>query len=66
MGFRALSILTMRGVLPVSALVLRRVVTPCHSIACPGRTMEGTRLTIQYKHPNGYEYTIRTPGTPSR
>lgn len=43
-----------------------RVVTPCHSTAAPGRVMEGTRLTIQYKPPNGYEYTIRTPGTPTR
>lgn len=49
--------------------VLKRdfwVIAPCHSTACPGRVMEGTRLTIQYKVPNGYEYTIRTPGTPSR
>jgi hypothetical protein len=50
----------------VSIVLVCRVVTPCHSTAVPGRVMEGTRLTIQYKPPNGYEYTIRTPGTPTR
>jgi len=28
--------------------------------------MEGTRLTIQNHPPEGYEYSIRTPGTPPR
>ena len=42
------------------------VVTPCMSTAFPGKTMEGTRLTLQYVHPEGYEYSIRTPGTPPR
>jgi len=42
------------------------VVTPCHSIARPGAIMEGTRLTIQYMHPEGVEFSIRTPGTPPR
>eukprot|EP00026_Physarum_polycephalum_P002160 Phypoly_transcript_02165.p1 GENE.Phypoly_transcript_02165~~Phypoly_transcript_02165.p1 ORF type:complete len:924 (+),score=154.83 Phypoly_transcript_02165:113-2884(+) len=42
------------------------VVTPCHSTARPGSIMEGTRLTIQLSNPEGYEYSIRTPGTPPR
>ena len=55
------------------------IVSPCRSVAVPGRTMEGTRLTIQKKPaskfaPKGnaealnahYEFTIRTPGTPPR
>jgi len=42
------------------------VVTPCHSTARPGAIMEGTRLTIQLANPEGYEYSIRTPGTPPR
>eukprot|EP00741_Cyanophora_paradoxa_P021213 tig00000237_g20474.t1 len=42
------------------------VITPCHSTARPGRTMEGTRLTIQARPPEGYEFSIRTPGTPAR
>lgn len=42
------------------------VVTPCHSTAVPGKVMEGTRLTIQRSPPEGYEYSIRTPGTPPR
>jgi len=28
--------------------------------------MEGTRLTVVAKEPNGHEFTIRTPGTPER
>jgi len=28
--------------------------------------MEGTRLTLQKSEPEGYEYSIRTPGTPPR
>lgn len=49
--------------------VLRRdfwVCTPCHSLKTPGKVMEGTRLTLQYVHPEGFEYSIRTPGTPPR
>jgi hypothetical protein len=42
------------------------VVTPCHSTATPGKIMEGTRLTLQYVPPEGFEYSIRTPGTPPR
>jgi hypothetical protein len=42
------------------------VVTPCHSRWKPGRTMEGTRLTLVTKGRQGYEFTIRTPGTPAR
>jgi hypothetical protein len=42
------------------------VVTPCHSVATPGKIMEGTRITIQASPPEGYEYSIRTPGTPPR
>ena len=42
------------------------VVTPCYSTANPGKVMEGTRLTLQATLPEGYEYSIRTPGTPPR
>jgi len=42
------------------------VTTPCHSTARPGVVMEGTRLTCQFSPPEGYEYSIRTPGTPPR
>lgn len=40
------------------------VITPCHSV-CSEDVMEGTRLTVQ-KGPNGFKYSIRTPGTPDR
>lgn len=49
--------------------IMRRdfwVVTPCHSTAKAGKIMEGTRLTLQYTAPEGYEFSIRTPGTPPR
>lgn len=49
--------------------IMRRdfwIVTPCHSIARPGTILEGTRLTIQNSPPEGFEYSIRTPGTPPR
>eukprot|EP01091_Cochliopodium_minus_P012349 TRINITY_DN3721_c0_g1_i1.p1 TRINITY_DN3721_c0_g1~~TRINITY_DN3721_c0_g1_i1.p1 ORF type:complete len:916 (+),score=281.95 TRINITY_DN3721_c0_g1_i1:281-2749(+) len=39
------------------------VTTPCHSTADKGKILEGTRLTIQYIAPEGYELSIRTPGT---
>ncbi|KAL6073358.1 Suppressor of RPS4-RLD 1 [Balamuthia mandrillaris] len=42
------------------------VVTPCYSTARPGKIMEGTRLTLQASSPEGFEYAIRTPGTPPR
>jgi len=42
------------------------VVTPCASTQLPGKTLEGTRLTLQYSPPDGFEYSIRTPGTPDR
>ena len=42
------------------------VVTPCNSVARPGCIMEGTRLTLQYSTPEGFEFSIRTPGTPPR
>jgi hypothetical protein len=49
--------------------IMRRdfwVVTPCHSTAKSGKIMEGTRLTLQFSPPEGYEFSIRTPGTPPR
>ena len=42
------------------------VVTPCYSVKHSGKIMEGTRLTLQYSAPEGFEYSIRTPGTPPR
>eukprot|EP01121_Diplochlamys_sp_Union-15-3_P001844 TRINITY_DN115_c0_g2_i1.p1 TRINITY_DN115_c0_g2~~TRINITY_DN115_c0_g2_i1.p1 ORF type:complete len:413 (+),score=63.44 TRINITY_DN115_c0_g2_i1:377-1615(+) len=42
------------------------VITPCYSLARPGKYMEGTRLTLQNAPPEGFEYSIRTPGTPAR
>jgi hypothetical protein len=47
------------------------VVTPCiRSVTdSPSGTpddMEGTRLTIVAHEPDGFEFTIRTPGTPAR
>ncbi|KAF2074595.1 hypothetical protein CYY_004102 [Polysphondylium violaceum] len=42
------------------------VVTPCYSRCDQQKIMEGTRLTLQYVHPEGYEFAIRTPGTPER
>eukprot|EP01105_Mastigella_eilhardi_P014038 TRINITY_DN3191_c0_g1_i1.p1 TRINITY_DN3191_c0_g1~~TRINITY_DN3191_c0_g1_i1.p1 ORF type:complete len:278 (-),score=78.51 TRINITY_DN3191_c0_g1_i1:136-969(-) len=42
------------------------VVTPCRSVARPGHVMEGTRLTLQLSPPEGFEFSIRTPGTPAR
>ena len=38
------------------------VVIPCAGSGC----WEGTRLTLLRHEPNGFEFTIRTPGTPSR
>jgi len=42
------------------------VETPCHSIARPGKIMAGTRITLLQKAPDGFDFTIRTPGTPPR
>lgn len=42
------------------------VVAPCASIATKGLVLEGTRITLQRKEPDGYDFTIRTPGTPKR
>ncbi|KAJ5077958.1 suppressor of rps4-rld 1 [Anaeramoeba ignava] len=42
------------------------IVTECKSTTRENHIMEGTRLTIQWKPPEGFEYSIRTPGTPSR
>eukprot|EP01126_Amoeba_proteus_P048813 TRINITY_DN5665_c0_g3_i7.p1 TRINITY_DN5665_c0_g3~~TRINITY_DN5665_c0_g3_i7.p1 ORF type:complete len:397 (+),score=66.41 TRINITY_DN5665_c0_g3_i7:136-1326(+) len=41
------------------------VVTPCHSLRTD-TILEGTRLTLQSTEPEGYEFSIRTPGTPPR
>jgi hypothetical protein len=40
--------------------------TPCASIGIPGTSFSGTRITLLQKPPGGYEFTIRTPGTPAR
>jgi hypothetical protein len=40
--------------------------TPCASIGVPGTSFSGTRITLLQKPPGGYEFTIRTPGTPAR
>jgi len=48
--------------------IMRRdfwIVTPCHSLRT-GKILEGTRLTLQRTDPEGYEFSIRTPGTPPR
>ena len=42
------------------------VETPCHSNARTGKTMAGTRITLLQKQPDGFDFTIRTPGTPPR
>ncbi|GAX83792.1 hypothetical protein CEUSTIGMA_g11217.t1 [Chlamydomonas eustigma] len=44
------------------------VVVPIHSIHRPGKTMEGTRLTLvkTRNQPDSYEFSIRTPVTPPR
>ncbi|CAI7847782.1 unnamed protein product [Closterium sp. NIES-54] len=41
------------------------IVTPCYSMVDPGKVLEGTRLTL-VKTPTGFDFAIRTPGTPSR
>ncbi|KAI5065864.1 hypothetical protein GOP47_0018488 [Adiantum capillus-veneris] len=42
------------------------VVTPCHSVASGGKVLDGTRLTLQKMGENGFDFSIRTPGTPPR
>ena len=44
------------------------VITSCYSVipGCEGVFEEGTRLTLVSKFPAGFEFTIRTPGTPRR
>lgn len=42
------------------------VVTRCQSLRDPKHILDGTRLTIVRKQFNGYDFTIRTPGTPPR
>ena len=42
------------------------VITRYHSLCCPDRYIEGTRITLQTSHPDGFKFTIRTPGTPAR
>ena len=42
------------------------VIAPCKSKRDPSIVFEGTRLTIVETSPEGFEFTIRTPGTPDR
>ncbi|KAH6556121.1 hypothetical protein KP509_1Z203500 [Ceratopteris richardii] len=42
------------------------VVTPCYSVATEGKILDGTRLTLQKTGETGFEFSIRTPGTPPR
>jgi hypothetical protein len=42
------------------------VVTPCNSTHEKGKDLDGTRLTLQKQGTYGYDFSIRTPGTPSR
>ncbi len=42
------------------------VIVPCKSIYRAPMEWEGTRLTLLLTEPDGFEYTIRTPSTPSR
>lgn len=42
------------------------VIKPCPSLLRSGVEMEGTRLTLVAHDPEGFEFTIRTPGTPAR
>jgi hypothetical protein len=42
------------------------VIVPCESDNVRGLTMEGTRLTLLTRDPEGYEFSIRTPGLPHR
>ena len=42
------------------------VVAPCGSSIAAGEALEGTRVTLQRSPPGGFDFTIRTPGTPAR
>lgn len=42
------------------------IVTPCYSTAFEGKSLEGTRLTMQKKGENGFDFSIRTPCTRPR
>ncbi|CAM9199844.1 unnamed protein product, partial [Ectocarpus fasciculatus] len=42
------------------------VITRYRSLCCPDRYIEGTRITLLTSHPDGFKFTIRTPGTPAR
>ena len=42
------------------------VITPCRSRRDSAISVEGTRLTLLKHEPNGFEFAIRTPGTPDR
>ena len=42
------------------------VVAPCGSSIAAGEALEGTRVTLQRSSPDGFDFTIRTPGTPAR
>jgi tetratricopeptide (TPR) repeat protein len=38
------------------------VVVPCPSLRTPALVLEGTRLTLLTQEPEGFDFTIRTPG----
>eukprot|EP00943_MAST-04B_sp_MAST-4B-sp1_P007832 g7832.t1 len=42
------------------------VVSPCYRLTDPTAYLEGTRLTMVYKQPDGIEFTTRMPGLPGR
>lgn len=42
------------------------VVTPCNSSHEEGKVLDGTRLTLQKQGMKGFDFSIRTPGTPAR
>jgi tetratricopeptide (TPR) repeat protein len=39
------------------------VVVPCPSLRTPALVLEGTRLTLLTQEPEGFDFTIRTPGS---
>ena len=42
------------------------VVSPCYRLTDPTKYLEGTRLTMIFKQPDGVEFTTRMPGLPDR
>uniref|UniRef100_A0A6B2KYK7 Uncharacterized protein n=1 Tax=Arcella intermedia TaxID=1963864 RepID=A0A6B2KYK7_9EUKA len=42
------------------------IATPCESFLYPSTILEGTRITLQKSEPEGFEFSIRTAGTPAR